>query len=278
MKNQIKITEIVKDSNAEKSGLLLNDIILQINKVEIKDTQHFSLVWKEFKTKKDNVFLVLRKNIKTEIHIIEDGNLGVMIIDEMDSKFEDLLKPYTNVKVPNEIINEFNGKIPSSLIKLWTNFGFGKYGQGIIELVNPKKYEEIFWNWINEKPENCVPFAISAFGDLFYYVRYESGEDEIRLINPNRNEYETICYSGEGFFSDFFQSEFEREDWLFESVFKKAIKKLGPLKIEEVYSFKNISKKANIYKLNNIDNISLSIQCHNKLLKHYEGKDIELYS
>ncbi len=85
-------------------------------------------------------------------------------------KFKEVFKADGNrTAVPKSIIEEYREKVPQSLIDLWEADGFGKYNNGLIELINPKDFETSLWTWLGQEVENYVPFAISGFGELFYY-------------------------------------------------------------------------------------------------------------
>ena len=98
MTSLIRIEKVNKDSNAEKSGLLVNDFILQVNKVEIKNYEHFKAVWRNCDTKNVNVFLVRRKNdeIEIKIHMKESTVLGIATVPiEVNNNSKDKIKNKT---------------------------------------------------------------------------------------------------------------------------------------------------------------------------------------
>ncbi len=114
MTSLIRIEKVNKDSNAEKSGLLVNDYILQVNKVEIKNCEHLKKVWRNCDTKNVNVFLVRRKNDKIEIkiHMKESTVLGIATVPiEVNNNSKDKIKNKTKTKEINieeaiELINK----------------------------------------------------------------------------------------------------------------------------------------------------------------------------
>ncbi|MBS9463960.1 DUF1851 domain-containing protein [Flagellimonas sp. 389] len=85
--------------------------------------------------------------------------------------------------------------------------------------------------------ENYVPFAISGFGELFYYRKLTEIDEDICMIDIQYRKIETIVWNLESFFEDFLTNEEDREEWLKESLFEKAIAELGNLKENEVFTF-----------------------------------------
>ncbi len=216
----------------------------------------------------------------------------------MQSEFIKLFEPTENVAVSPETIEKYKSKVPKELVAIWEKYGLGKFGKGMIELINPQDYEEILSQWFGKKEDNIVPIAISSFDHLIYYVRNKvpddsplaedrvPGEDyveSINFINPYINEYQVICYYAKGFFDDFFTCENEREDWLQEEYFKYAYEQVGKLKIGEIYSldFKKISKKKahQLYDKKNIcSDVFSAIEIHKELLKRFKNDEIEFFS
>lgn len=87
----------------------------------------------------------------------------------MLQKFKTYYQPSPNcIPASEEIIKQYQGKVPSLLIEIWKTTGLGKYNDGIIELINPQDFESNLWTWLGREVENYVPFAITGFGELFY--------------------------------------------------------------------------------------------------------------
>lgn len=124
MTSLIRIEKVNKDSNAEKSGLLVNDFILQVNKVEIKNIEHFKEVWRNCDTKNVNVFLVRRKNdkIEIEIHMQDSTVLGIATVPiEVNNNSKDKIKNRTKTKEINleeaiELINKNKSELNEEII------------------------------------------------------------------------------------------------------------------------------------------------------------------
>lgn len=158
--------------------------------------------------------------------------------NEAKQGFNDYFKTYKSTAAVSEnTINAYQAKVPEYLIDLWKSKGFGQYNNGLIALVNPEDFEPSLWTWLGREVENYVPFAISGFGELFYYRKLTETNEDVCMINIQYRKIETIVWSLESFFNDFLTNEEDREEWLRETLFKKAITAQGDLEKNEVFTF-----------------------------------------
>jgi len=142
-----------------------------------------------------------------------------------------------NSKASNETTEQYKGKVPSLLIDIWKTTGFGKYNNGLIELINPKDYEATLWTWLGREVENYTPFAITGFGELFYYRKLTETDEDVCIIDIQYRKIETLVWSMESFFEDFLTDDEDRKIWLREGLFEKAISEKGQLKKGEIFTF-----------------------------------------
>lgn len=136
-----------------------------------------------------------------------------------------------------ETIERYKDKVPETLIEIWKTSGFGKYNNGLIEFVNPVDFEHSLWTWLGKEVPNYVPFAISAFGELFYYRRLTEVDEDVCIIDIQYREIKTLIWSMRGFLEDLLLDEEDRSIWLRENLFEEAFKELGKLKKNEVFTF-----------------------------------------
>ncbi|MDR7212336.1 T6SS immunity protein Tdi1 domain-containing protein [Flavobacterium piscis] len=155
----------------------------------------------------------------------------------MLEKFKNRYQPSSNCIFPSEeIIKEYKNKVPDLLIEIWRTTGLGKYNEGIIELINPKDYEASLWIWLGKQVLNYVPFAISGFGELFYYRKLTETDEDICIIDIQYRKIETLAWDMEFFFEDFLINEEDRKEWLREELFKQAISVKGSLLHNEIFA------------------------------------------
>jgi len=156
----------------------------------------------------------------------------------MINLFNKLFKKKKSENTPStSIIEEYKTKVPEFLLDLWKKDGFGKLHNGLIELINPKDFEPVLWTWLGREVENYVPFAISAFGELFYYRKLTETDEDVCIIDIQYRKIETIVWSLTSFFEDCLEDEEFRKLYLREALYIEAMKSLGDLKINEVFTF-----------------------------------------
>jgi hypothetical protein len=136
-----------------------------------------------------------------------------------------------------ETIERYREKVPESLIEIWKTSGFGKYNNGLIEFVNPADFEDSLWTWLGKEVPNYVPFAISAFGELFYYRRITEVDEDVCIIDIQYREIKTLIWSMKGFLEDLLLDEEDRAVWLREKLFTEAFKQQGKLEKHEIFTF-----------------------------------------
>lgn len=161
-------------------------------------------------------------------------------------KFIDLYTstPQTNI-VPEEIMNFYKNKVPNLLIEIWKKEGFSLFNKGLFQLVNPKQYEENLWTWLGKEVPYYAPFAITGFGDIFYFknlpqddFNVEAGlKEEICLIDIQHRRIKHLTWDLESFFNDWLTNEENRKEWLGEDLFNQALLIKGKLTTNEIFTF-----------------------------------------
>ncbi|MNU78366.1 GAD-like domain protein [compost metagenome] len=141
------------------------------------------------------------------------------------------------VPASEETIKQYENKVPGSIIELWKTSGFGKYNDGLIEFVNPADFEDSLWTWLGREVPNYVPFAISGFGELFYYRKLTEEDEDVCMVDIQYRKIETLVWSMEDFLDDFLPNIVERKSWLREDLFKEALTQNGELAKHEVFTF-----------------------------------------
>lgn len=156
----------------------------------------------------------------------------------MLEKFKNQYQPEANnIIASQEIIEKYQDRVPAMLIDIWKTTGFGKYNNGLIEIVNPKEYKKTLKTWLGRKMKNYTPFAITAFGELFYYRKLTETDEDVCLIDIQYRKIETLVWSMEAFLDDFLTDEEEKKVWLREELFLKAIAEKGTLEKGEIFTF-----------------------------------------
>ena len=155
--------------------------------------------------------------------------------------FENFLNCYEPFKEPKradeKVVEKYRGLIPENLINFWKNQGMGKYGYGIIEIINPEEYREVLEKWLGKKVPNYFPIAISGFGELYYYRKISEDVEDVCVIDPHYRSINTCAWSLKGFFEEYL-CEDEVLDFVFrKDLFIEAFKNVGILETGDIYMF-----------------------------------------
>lgn len=140
------------------------------------------------------------------------------------------------VKANHEIIKAFTNKLPKPIIDLWTNYGFGSYGDGIIKVINPLEYMNTLFAWLGKRDFTKIPIFINAFGDIFYYRQLTETENDISLLNIHTRKISVCGYSYQEFFTKYIKADIMNYN-LKKDLFNQAKENLGNLDSKEIYFF-----------------------------------------
>lgn len=139
---------------------------------------------------------------------------------EDDLMLEDSEKPYTEIKfgkkysitsttkISTEVIQKYKDIAPPALIYLWETQGLPSLNKGILTFINPDDYIEMLDLWLGKHKANYIPFAIGAFGTLFYYRKLTKNQEDVCVIDPHFREIDTCEWSFRDFFEDYINDEY----------------------------------------------------------------------
>lgn len=126
---------------------------------------------------------------------------------------------------------DYEGRLPAALTAFTNTEGFCAYGNGLLWIVHPVTLEDVLADWLDD-PEDAVPFARTAFGDLF--VWRPTG---VHLIDVQRHTVTKVVSDIHVFFDKYALDETIHKKILRKPVFDRALARLGPLPADEVYTF-----------------------------------------
>lgn len=162
--------------------------------------------------------------------------------------------------VSEALIEKYRPIFPEILLEFWREHGFGVYGNGFIQLINPEKYRQITNMWLMRKDDGTrIPFALTAFGEIFYWrilhnphstEENPAVEYDVSFFNPNDSSTGMCTLTLEEFFDEYLQNDavadqfkmkyhadYEFSDTEDTSLFAKALKRLGVLPPDDIYIF-----------------------------------------
>jgi len=149
--------------------------------------------------------------------------------------------PIEKRDAPPSRIERYRGKLPDRLLDYWQESGWCGYGDGLFWTVDPHEYEPVLEAWIGDTPlmeqDAYHIIARSAFGKLYFWG--EKTGYSLQLFAPGAycfpaasRSIRNIDLEMQVFFG--MQSR-KANDYL--QMFSATLKKLGPLKQDELYGF-----------------------------------------
>ena len=142
--------------------------------------------------------------------------------------------------VSPETVKKYQAYLPEALLELWQNHGFGFYGNGLLQIINPELYQDVLWSWLmKDQPDMTrLPIAISAFGLVFYYrLLSDDGDEDISFIDPHNSDIGVTAWSLTDFFNDWICDDEIIEQFLEKSALAKAQTQYGKLVDNQMYCY-----------------------------------------
>jgi hypothetical protein len=166
----------------------------------------------------------------------------------------------TPEKADNALLEKYKDLVPSGLLEIWQHHGFGFYGNGFLQLINPDHFHEVLCGWLLREPDPTrIPFMITAFGTVIYYRMLGKDDtsgfvaEDVAFLEPNYRESDVFNWtyktgmSGlkslippklDEFFDDFICDEENLKQLFYYENFEIAKEKYGVLEIDNMYCFK----------------------------------------
>ena len=151
--------------------------------------------------------------------------------------------------VPEKSIEKYRGVLPDQLLTYWQEEGWNGYIDGLFWTVNPDDYACLLDQWLEDTPiaglDQFHVIARTAFGKL--YVIGEKYSQSLIVSCPNNaiiTKIEKLTEKNDSpdksisfFFASKKKQSFDITDKNEKPMFDRALKKLGPLKSDEMYGF-----------------------------------------
>lgn len=171
-----------------------------------------------------------------------------------DPDFEEFIETFGEAtfsqEVPASALAGWKGRLPEQLLKYWQCEGWCAYRDGLFWTVDPAGYEELVEVWLEGTKLSTLDrfhvFARSAFGNLFLcgektgpVVTLDGVLHSFSAITPDlrpKND-EVLDDEIRDFFLGMTVEYTDVEDENGRPLFKRALKRLGPLAADEMYGF-----------------------------------------
>ncbi len=148
-------------------------------------------------------------------------------------------------KANSQLLEKYKTLVPNGLLEIWEQHGFGFYGNGFLQLINPDDFHEVLCGWLLRKPDPTrIPIMITAFGTVIYYRMLERDEEnatilaeDVAYLEPNYRETNVCSWSLDGFFDDYICNQDILQEMFYYNNFEIAKEKYGVLETNNMYCF-----------------------------------------
>jgi hypothetical protein len=192
--------------------------------------------------------------------------------------FDEFGPPVKVTEFSVEQLGKYKGLLPDSLLEFWSEAGWSGYADGLFWSTEPAQFLVPLEAWLEDSGiphrDTYHVIARSAFGDLFAWGK-ESGASviinplfsSVTIKEPNENVKQGKTEAAlTAFFVSKTKEYLDFEDYKGKPLFKRALKKLGPLQPDEMYAFEpalclgGLPKLENLVKVKMIEHLVLLSQ------------------
>ena len=135
-----------------------------------------------------------------------------------------------------EQLERYRGILPEELLELWQRHGFGCYGGGLLQVIDPEEYAPALAAWLGEQPD-CRPILMTGFGLLLIHRRLSPVEDDICLLDIPSRRSGSFSTGFSAFVRELLPSEGFAGAFLRRELFAHAAERLGPPAAGECFFF-----------------------------------------
>ena len=160
----------------------------------------------------------------------------------------------SHVSQPTEDdVEHYEGRLPTGLIELWSEYGYGVYMDGYLKIVHPAEYTEILSTTYAGYTDKEIPFATTALGDLLVW-----SDDAVRLINYRYGISSIVSSSKiERLFESRLLSENYLDKYFGWSNYLPAKERLGAPEYDECYAYEPILALGGFEKIENMSRVKI---------------------
>jgi hypothetical protein len=193
--------------------------------------------------------------------------------------------PTESVRVQPETGERFRGKLPDQLLAYWNEVGFASFKNGLFVLTNPDEYEPAFEEWVGDtelvEKDAYYVIARTAFGKLFLWgtktgYMYDVNPVQGWIYGEDRHTGDIGAGNADECLARFFSGtnpeDLDIKDADGKPLFERAVAKLGPLAMDEVFAFEPALTAGGTAKLDNL--AKRNIHVHLSLLAQLGPREI----
>ncbi|MCM3225728.1 T6SS immunity protein Tdi1 domain-containing protein [Terribacillus saccharophilus] len=149
----------------------------------------------------------------------------------MQNKIQILSDFILEEAVSPSVIDEYKDIIPTQVINIWKEYGFGSALQGYIKIINPHRLNDLIEE-VYIRHQEAIPLFVTSMGDVIVWERNRY----LNLLNFRKNRVDIIAAGFDFFLDDLNDKSFliEELDWL---PYPQAIEIHGIPLFDECYAY-----------------------------------------
>ena len=161
--------------------------------------------------------------------------------------------------VSSDLLREYRGQVPDSLLELWEKYGFGFYGSRQIALVDPTLWQATLDRWIVSPPEEArrIPIALTPFGLILYYRSLTVADEDVAVLDPHKKSTDVLAWSLTDFFNGFLSDAASVDALIPPGMLRAAEAECGPLALGEVYEADQTLLVMQMLKIRKVDALAM---------------------
>lgn len=141
-------------------------------------------------------------------------------------------------KPTKEMLDWYEDKLPKELLEFWKQYGFGNYGNGLLKVIEPSEYMDVFYPWLGiEEDFSKLPILMTGFGDIYYYRKLSQDDEDISILDIHHRNIDVCTYSLDDFFNGYIVDKEIYDEDLKVELFNESVKRKGALKEDEIFFF-----------------------------------------
>ncbi|MBO6219430.1 MAG: DUF1851 domain-containing protein [Treponema sp.] len=165
-------------------------------------------------------------------------------------------------KVTDEIIMEYQEKIPAQFIEIWKNYGFGTFLNGFLRIINPNDYMDFTQKSYFEK--KSIPLLVTALGDIIVWEKNEY----LSLVAYRYKNFDCLEYGCEFFLNDLADNKYVERHFKNKN-FYISIENLGVPAYDECFGYVPLLSLGGSEKPENLQKVKL--REHLELMYQMQG-------
>ncbi len=178
--------------------------------------------------------------------------------------FSNLYPPAEEMILPSpDEVAPYAPYINSYILQLWNSSGFGIYGDGMIQLVDPKVWNPLLENWSGRHDPTNTVIMLSGFGEIYYHrdlgEHLMEGEmykvEDISCYDPVTGNTKRIATDSQKFFEEWLCDPEVRAREFKQAAFEAGLEEFGPLKPGEIFYLDPVRFEGAGQKVLNLDKV-----------------------